>query len=287
IKCSFSACFGSGKAPAVGCPAKIHTKSMFMGVGLTDKDQQVGITTINEKLESMCPHYHAMNKLMGDQEFLNTLQEMVLEAVTWKATMIMYDEDGDKLGASVQKVERNLADETNKPNSPPQSVHWMNFFKMNHMKRMSNHSKRMINHLIRMINHLKRMINHLKGMINHLKRMINHMKRRFTKKLRKENKGHQTLRTSTLRAKAPQKKLQIHLNPMRSIHPREIQVSTLASRIGKAQVARDGLSFVMLKYECQFKNNDKGVELEEKNFNHTVALGENKWFHGIKLEEKK
>ncbi|KNZ61686.1 hypothetical protein VP01_13705g1, partial [Puccinia sorghi] len=26
---------------------------------------------INEKLESMCPHYHVMNKLMVVQEFIN------------------------------------------------------------------------------------------------------------------------------------------------------------------------------------------------------------------------
>ncbi|KNZ49887.1 uncharacterized protein VP01_4719g2, partial [Puccinia sorghi] len=27
--------------------------------------------TINEKLESMCPHYHVMNELMGGQAFIN------------------------------------------------------------------------------------------------------------------------------------------------------------------------------------------------------------------------
>ncbi|KNZ44355.1 uncharacterized protein VP01_923g1 [Puccinia sorghi] len=45
---------------------KVHTKSMSTaGFGLTDKDQKVGIGSINEKLESMC-HYHSMNELMGD-----------------------------------------------------------------------------------------------------------------------------------------------------------------------------------------------------------------------------
>ncbi|KNZ45783.1 hypothetical protein VP01_7805g2 [Puccinia sorghi] len=55
----------------------------------------------------------------------------------------------------------------------------------------------------------------------------------------------------------------------------------------KTQFSRDGLSFEMLKFERQVKNDDKGVELEEKKFNHSVALEENKWDHGIKLEEKK
>ena len=109
---NYNACFGSGKAPAVGRPAKgkingfemmainlrnqsaskinltprqmkdwfntykdkykkVHTKSISTGFGLTDKDRKVGITTIDEKLESMCPHYHAMNELMGHRAFVN------------------------------------------------------------------------------------------------------------------------------------------------------------------------------------------------------------------------
>ena len=43
----------------------------------------------------------------------------------------------------------------------------------------------------------------------------------------------------------------------------------------------------MLKFERQVKNNDKGIELEEKKFNHSVKLEEKKWVHGIELEEKK
>ncbi|KNZ61992.1 hypothetical protein VP01_13287g2 [Puccinia sorghi] len=42
----------------------------------------------------------------------------------------------------------------------------------------------------------------------------------------------------------------------------------------------------MLKFERQVKHDDKGVELEEKKFNHSVAMEKKKWDHGIKLEEK-
>ncbi|KNZ44645.1 hypothetical protein VP01_8965g1, partial [Puccinia sorghi] len=48
---------------------KVHTKFISTGFGLTDEDQKVGIIKNNEKLEIMCPHYHAMNELMGDQAF--------------------------------------------------------------------------------------------------------------------------------------------------------------------------------------------------------------------------
>ena len=50
---------------------KVHTKSISTGFWLTDEDCKVGISAINEKLESMFPHYHAMNELMGDQAFVN------------------------------------------------------------------------------------------------------------------------------------------------------------------------------------------------------------------------
>ena len=43
----------------------------------------------------------------------------------------------------------------------------------------------------------------------------------------------------------------------------------------------------MLKFERQIKNDDKGVELEERKFNHSITLEEKKWDHGVKLEEKK
>ena len=43
----------------------------------------------------------------------------------------------------------------------------------------------------------------------------------------------------------------------------------------------------MMKFERQVQNEGKGVELEEKKFNHSILLDEKKWDHGIKLEEKK
>ena len=47
---------------------------------MTDEDRKAGITTINEKLESMCPHYHAMNKLMGDRAFVNPWFKFYVQA---------------------------------------------------------------------------------------------------------------------------------------------------------------------------------------------------------------
>ncbi|KNZ62486.1 hypothetical protein VP01_1264g2 [Puccinia sorghi] len=86
IKRNYDSCFGTGKAPAINlnpCKMKdqfntykdkykkVHTKSISTGFGLTNEDQKVGISTINEKLESMFPHYHEMNELMGGQAFIN------------------------------------------------------------------------------------------------------------------------------------------------------------------------------------------------------------------------
>ncbi|KNZ59079.1 hypothetical protein VP01_1803g4 [Puccinia sorghi] len=91
--------------------------------------------------------------------------------------------------------------------------------------------------------------------MNFLKSLINHRKKRHPKTLQKEKEGHKTVRTSTPRAKPHQRKLQIRSNNTGSMPPSEMK----------------------------FKNNDKGVELEEKKFNHSVTLEEEKWDHGIKL----
>ncbi|KNZ63306.1 uncharacterized protein VP01_11616g1, partial [Puccinia sorghi] len=108
IERNYDSCFGTWKAPAVGCPAKDEGSIQYL-------QRQAGICTINEKLESMCPHYHAMNELMHKLKTkwhhpLLSLLKMNLEAVTWKAT----DEDVVIPGVINKKAEKNLADETNK-----------------------------------------------------------------------------------------------------------------------------------------------------------------------------
>ncbi|KNZ60639.1 hypothetical protein VP01_15262g1, partial [Puccinia sorghi] len=37
---------------------KVHTKSISMGFGLTNENQKAEVSTVNEKIESMRPHYH-------------------------------------------------------------------------------------------------------------------------------------------------------------------------------------------------------------------------------------
>ncbi|KNZ62757.1 hypothetical protein VP01_1225g3 [Puccinia sorghi] len=65
----------------------------------------------------------------------------------------------------------------------------------------------------------------------HQKRSINNRKRRNPETLQNENKGNQTIKTSTPRAKPHQRKLYIHSNHTRSMLPRGMKVSTLALRI--------------------------------------------------------
>ncbi|KNZ48142.1 hypothetical protein VP01_5882g1 [Puccinia sorghi] len=52
---------------------KVHTKSITTGFGLTDEDRKAGISTINEKLERMCPHYHVIKDLMEGQAIYQPL----------------------------------------------------------------------------------------------------------------------------------------------------------------------------------------------------------------------
>ncbi|PLW27968.1 hypothetical protein PCANC_20097 [Puccinia coronata f. sp. avenae] len=55
---------------------KTHTLSLATGFGLTPEDQQTGIQTIKQKLDSLCPHYQAMHELMGNKAFVNPLHKV-------------------------------------------------------------------------------------------------------------------------------------------------------------------------------------------------------------------
>ncbi|PLW08361.1 hypothetical protein PCASD_25067 [Puccinia coronata f. sp. avenae] len=55
---------------------KTHTLSLATGFGLTPEDQQTGIQTIKQKLNSLCPHCQAMHELMGNKAFVNPLNKV-------------------------------------------------------------------------------------------------------------------------------------------------------------------------------------------------------------------
>ncbi|PLW25736.1 hypothetical protein PCANC_25520 [Puccinia coronata f. sp. avenae] len=55
---------------------KTHTLSLATGFGLTPEDRQTGIQTIEQKLDSLCPHYQAMHELMGNKDFVNPLYKV-------------------------------------------------------------------------------------------------------------------------------------------------------------------------------------------------------------------
>ncbi|PLW39480.1 hypothetical protein PCANC_16813 [Puccinia coronata f. sp. avenae] len=55
---------------------KTHTPSLATGFGLTPEDRQTGIQTIEQKLDSLCPHYQAMHELMGNKAFVNPLYKV-------------------------------------------------------------------------------------------------------------------------------------------------------------------------------------------------------------------
>ncbi|PLW54707.1 hypothetical protein PCANC_11672 [Puccinia coronata f. sp. avenae] len=55
---------------------KTHMLSLATGFGLTPEDQQTGIQTIKQKLDSLCPHYQVMHELMGNKAFVNPLYKV-------------------------------------------------------------------------------------------------------------------------------------------------------------------------------------------------------------------
>ncbi|KNZ61029.1 hypothetical protein VP01_14619g1, partial [Puccinia sorghi] len=65
---------------------KVHTKSIS--------------TVINEKLESMCPHYHAMNKLMGGQAYINPWFKVDAQADNKRAPSSPSEPAGNEIRSS-------------------------------------------------------------------------------------------------------------------------------------------------------------------------------------------
>ncbi|KNZ48308.1 hypothetical protein VP01_5761g1 [Puccinia sorghi] len=69
----------------------------------------------------------------------------------------------------------------------------------------------------------------------------------------------------------------------------EMKVRILALRFShliNQNLTEDGLTFEMLKFEKQVKNNDKGVELEKKKFNHSLEEKKLDWEKEEKEEDQ-
>ncbi|KNZ47524.1 hypothetical protein VP01_6333g1, partial [Puccinia sorghi] len=60
----------------------------------------VGISTIDEKLESICAHYHVMNELMGVQAFINPWFKVDAQADNKTATLSLSEPAGNKIRSS-------------------------------------------------------------------------------------------------------------------------------------------------------------------------------------------
>ncbi|KNZ48543.1 hypothetical protein VP01_5598g1, partial [Puccinia sorghi] len=109
IKQNYNACFGNGKAPAVGCPAKDQPNPLSGEGTIQHLQRQLQEiphqlihfqSTINEKLESMCSHYHAINKLMGDKAFVNPLYKVDAQADNKTATYSTSEPAGNEIRSS-------------------------------------------------------------------------------------------------------------------------------------------------------------------------------------------
>ncbi|KNZ64645.1 hypothetical protein VP01_10087g1, partial [Puccinia sorghi] len=83
---------------------KVHTKSISTGFGLTDEDQKAGISTINEKLESMCPNYHVLRNLMGGQAFINPCFKVYAQADNKPAKSSPSEPSGNEIRRSDMEI---------------------------------------------------------------------------------------------------------------------------------------------------------------------------------------
>ena len=68
---------------------KAQFASKSTGFGVTDEDIEAGITSVKEKLNSMCPYFHEMDDLFGDWADVNPLYHV-------DAQYTHYDNDDPK-----------------------------------------------------------------------------------------------------------------------------------------------------------------------------------------------
>ncbi|KNZ62694.1 hypothetical protein VP01_1234g1 [Puccinia sorghi] len=104
------------QAPAVAHPAKDQPNPLS-DEGLIQylqrqvpENQKAVISTIN-KLESMCPHYHAMEELMGDQAFDNPLYKVDAQADNETLQQSTSEPAGNEIRSSDMESKNNTSDE--------------------------------------------------------------------------------------------------------------------------------------------------------------------------------
>ncbi|PLW53401.1 hypothetical protein PCANC_06094 [Puccinia coronata f. sp. avenae] len=306
---------------------KTHTLSLATGFGLTPEDQQTGIQTIKQKLDSLCPHYQAMHELMGNKAFRkgkdNSGKDNSDNGKGKDSDIGELVEDIDKSVESIDhywnRQESNQGDNDpesqNKHTNPALDPDLLNYKSKNQQRRTTSP-----NDVPQQSSQCKRKrhtwYHQRRNALTAEERALDSSSSDViapTKSPKKKNKKNKkkkakvspdanNLATHPSPSKTPQDtKGKQRASNSNNINPRSH--STPASRnnkafahyeeyalkrdAGKAQVAQASLDFEINKYQRQLAIDNKTVELEEKKFMRSSKLEEKKWEQDLKMDEKR
>ncbi|PLW24583.1 hypothetical protein PCASD_06175 [Puccinia coronata f. sp. avenae] len=280
-------CFNSYKDKC----KKTHTLSLATGFGLTPEDRQTGIQTIEQKLDSLCPHYQAMHELMGNKAFVNPLYKVDAQKDV-ETTSLSDSDDSDNPDDSDDSDDSDNSDDSDDSDNSDSGKG----------KDDSDNGKGKdsdIGELRRnALTAEERALDSSSSDGSLSSDVIAPTK--SPKKKNKKNKKKKSkvspdannLATHPSPSKTPQNtKGKRRASNSDNINPRSH--STPASKnnnafahceeyglkrdAGKAQVAQASLDFEINKYQRQLAINNKTVELEEKKFMRSSKLEEKKW----------
>ncbi|PLW06043.1 hypothetical protein PCASD_25109 [Puccinia coronata f. sp. avenae] len=279
---------------------KTHTLSLATGFGLTPEDRQTGIQTIEQKLNSLCPHYQAMHGLMAarakgkdDSDNGKGKDSDIGELGDDDPESQNKHTNPDLLDYNPQNQQRR----TTSPNDVPQqsSQHKRKRNTWYHQRRNAlTAEKRALDSSLSDGSLSSEVIAPTKS--------PKKKNKKNKKKKAKVSPDANDSATHPSPSKTPQNtKGKRRASNSDNIKPRSH--STPASKnnnvfahyeeyalkrdAGKPQVAQASLDFEINKYQRQLAINNKTVKLEEKKFMRLSKLEENKWEQELKMDEKR
>ncbi|PLW09693.1 hypothetical protein PCANC_20739 [Puccinia coronata f. sp. avenae] len=287
---------------------KTHTLSLATGFGLTPKDRQTGIQTIEQKLDSLCPHYQAMHELMGNKAFVNPLYKVDAQKDVETTNSSDSDDsdnpdDSDDSDDSDESDDFDDSDDSDsgkgKDNSDNGKGKDSDIGELGHNdpEGQNMHTDPALDPDLLDYNPQNQQRPTTSPNDSPKKK-----NKKNKKKKAKVSPDANNLATHLSPSKTPQKtKGKRRASNSDNINPRShstpasknnnafahYEEYALKREAGKAQVAQASLDFEINKYQRQLAIDNKTVELEEKKFMRLSKLEEKKWERELKMDEKR
>ncbi|POW23133.1 hypothetical protein PSHT_00574 [Puccinia striiformis] len=296
---------------------KAHTEATSTGFGLTAADQKAGVRTIEEKLEKMCSNYSAMNELMVRKPFVTPLykadaqdeEESSEDEDSTDENHALPEEEKSSESESDSEISvnsmrrRNEVEERTSPrtikpmNGVDQGQEQADIKNLKQSDEMAAGAAR----LPQQSHQKKKPSEPNQSVLPHaLARARDESTHGLTAAelaLDESTDDDQPTQNQTTQNTSKDKRRASNsnnINPKSHHTPGSSKPNPFGAYEGYANNKEAGPSGQgrtrlrkMFKFDRQMNKDDKGVELEGRRLDHTIALDQKKWDQGIEIEEKK